>query len=81
MIAGPTAAKAMRAVVIAISGMNNAAVARSVRSALALIRGVQDVEVRPQSAEAHVRFDPELVDDWQLCRAVQAVGCRGELRT
>ncbi|HLU77780.1 MAG TPA: heavy metal-associated domain-containing protein [Burkholderiales bacterium] len=67
--------------VLALSGVDDESAARSVRSALTLIRGVRAVQISLAQRQARVAFDPETVQPWQLHRAVQAVGCDAELQT
>lgn len=66
--------------VLVLSGMDNESAARSVHSALTLIRGVRTVQISVAQRQARVAFDAEAVQPWQLHRAVQAVGCSAMLQ-
>ena len=63
---------------LTINGMHIDASARSVQSALRVIRGVSDVSVNITEREATIRYDPHKVLPRQFETAVRVVGCEVE---
>ena len=63
---------------LTINGMSFDASARSVQSALSVIRGVSNVSVSITEKEATVRYDPRKVFPRQFETAVRVVGCEVE---
>src|SRR6185436_8088743 len=69
---------AMQTAHLTINGMSFDASARSVQSALSVIRGVSDVSVSVTEKEATIRYDPRKVLPRQFETAVRVVGCEVE---
>ncbi|HKO87736.1 MAG TPA: heavy metal-associated domain-containing protein [Burkholderiales bacterium] len=65
-------------IVLVVRGMKTSDCARSVASALGLIRGVSKVEVSLQRSRAEVIFDPRKVEPVQFHTAIRAVGFHPE---
>ena len=63
---------------LTINGMSFDASARSVQSALSVIRGVSNVSVSVTEKEATIRYDPRKVLPRQFETAVRVVGCEVE---
>jgi copper chaperone CopZ len=64
----------VRAVRLSIEGMHSCEHARSARSALAAIPGVQKVEVRLESGEAGIWYDPDKLVPRQFQIALFVMG-------
>ena len=64
----------MRAVRLSIEGMHSCERARSARSALAAIPGVQKVEVRLENGEAGIWYDPDKLVPQQFQIALFVMG-------
>jgi copper chaperone CopZ len=69
-------AAATRTLVIPVEGMSCAACAARVKTALASIGGVSDVEVSLVERRARARFDPARVSPAQLVAAIDSLGYR-----
>jgi copper chaperone len=61
-------------VTLMVSGMTCAACARSVKSVLESIKGVQSAQVSLENKQAQVSFDPARVDVAALSAAIEEAG-------
>lgn len=77
--AGFTDDRITEAASLNIGGMNGGRCVSKVRSALSLIRGVQNVEISLESGCATVYYDAEKAHPSQFPVAIQAVGFEAEL--
>ena len=68
----------MQTVHLRIKGMHFDTSARSVQSALSIIRGVSEVSVSIAQREATIKYDPQKVLPKQFEMAVRVVGCQVE---